>query len=303
MTMATYFDMEQTQVCVPDPARLLEFDPITFAEGFDRQPFLITHWLSEHPLFDLDRLLKLAQSLPEKHIEYNAGNLPVNQDLKLTPRNGLSVEETIRRIRDCKSWMVLKWVETDPAYRALLEQCMSEIRPHSEPIRPGMKQAQGFIFITSPHSVTPYHIDHEHNFLLQIRGNKKVRMFDGRDESILSHQELEHFYGARSRNLVLKPENAERCWKYELEPGMGLHFPVTYPHWVENCDEVSISFSITFRTPDLERRRAVYIYNHHLRKWGIKPTPYGGHPARDDWKYFAYRATNKARRLFRRGDA
>lgn len=270
---------------VKEPVSLLDFDPVQFAECFDRRPFCITHRLCEHPLFDIERLLKLAQSLPEHHIEYNAGTLPVNQDQKLTPRNGLSVEETVRRIRECKSWMVLKWVEHDPAYRALLQQCLAEVRPHSEPLRPGMRFPQAFIFLTSPGSVTPYHIDPEHNFLLQVRGSKIVRLYDGNDRTILTHEELERFYGSKQRNMTLKDENRDRCWTYDLQPGMGLHFPVTFPHWVQNADEVSVSFSITFRTPDLDRRRAVYAWNHQLRRWGLNPTPYGCRPGTDQWKY------------------
>ncbi len=302
MTTSTLPAVIDAPEAVSQERTLLEFDPVQFADGFDRRPFLITHRLCEHPLFDLERLLKLAQTLPEKHIEYNAGTLPVNQAQHLTPRNGLSVEETIRRIRECRSWMVLKWVEHDPAYRALLEQCLTEVRPHSEPICPGMRLPHAFIFITSPGSVTPYHIDPEHNFLLQVRGSKLIRQFDGRDPTILTHEELERFYGAKQRNMTLKDENRDRCWTFDLQPGLGLHFPVTFPHWVQNGDEVSVSFSITFRTPDLDRRRMVYAFNHHLRAWGGRPTPYGIHPRRDGWKHQAMRVTGKLGEWLRRNE-
>ncbi len=282
------------------PTTLLDIEPVEFARCFDRHPFLVGHHLCDHPLFNLDRLLQLAKDLPESHIEYNAGTLPVNQDQAKTPRNGLSPEETIQRIRDCKSWMVMKWVETDPEYGELLEQCLAEVRPHSEPIVPGMRQPQAFIFITSPGSVTPYHMDPEHNFLLQVRGNKFIRQFDGNDPSILTHEELETFYALRQRNMTLKEENRERCWTYELQPGQGLHFPVTFPHWVQNGSEVSISFSITFRTPDLDRRRATYQFNHGLRKWGLKPTPYGQSPSTDNTKYQIVRAWKKLTDLWDR---
>ena len=116
------------------------------------------------------------------NFEYNAGTLPVNQDQRLTPRNGLSVDETIRRIEECKSWMVLKHVENDPTYRELLYDCLAEVKPLSERIVPGMREAYAYIFLTSPGSVTPYHMDPEHNFLLQIRGSKTVHLFDGRDQ-------------------------------------------------------------------------------------------------------------------------
>ncbi len=283
-----------------EPETLLDIEPIEFATCFDRRPFLIGHHLCHHPLFQLDRLLQLAKDLPESHIEYNAGTLPVNQDQAKTPRNGLSPEETIQRIRECKSWMVMKWVENDPEYGALLEQCLAEVRPHSEPIVPGMRQPQAFIFVTSPGSVTPYHMDPEHNFLLQVRGSKTVRLFDGRDPTILTHEELEEFYALRKRNMTLKEENRERCWTYNLQSGQGLHFPVTFPHWVQNGDEVSISFSITFRTPDLDRRRATYQFNHGLRNWGMSPQPYGQSSSTDETKYQVVRTWNKVSNLWKR---
>jgi hypothetical protein len=43
-----------------------------------------------------------------------------------------SIDETIRRIEECRSWMVFKNVERDPAYRALLDTCLDQAREHSE---------------------------------------------------------------------------------------------------------------------------------------------------------------------------
>ena len=278
-------------------AALLSFDRQTFAECFGRTPFLIEHRLSGHSLFGLERLLELSRSLPESCIEYNAGDLPLSIDLSRTPRNGLSVEETIRRIESCRSWMVLKYVDRDEAYRGLLEECLSLVRPHSEPIAAGMTSAQAFIFITSPGSVTPYHIDPEHNFLLQVRGSKTVRMLDGSDRDVLSDRELEGFYADQGRNLEFDESNQESGWKFLLEPGMGLHFPVTYPHWVQNGPDVSVSFSITFRTPDLDRRQALYRTNARLRGLGLNPSAPGTSAWRDAVKFQSYRVL---RRLLRR---
>lgn len=283
-------------------APLLEIEPQEFRQKFTKTPFTIGHKLCEHPLFELDSLLDLGKRLPESCIEYNAGNIPVSIEQKLTPRNGLSAEETIRRIAECKSWMVLKYVENDPAYRALLEQCLAEVRPFSDPIAPGMRKPHGFIFISSPGSITPYHADPEHNFLLQVRGNKIVHQFDARDRSVLSEKELERFYGDHVRNLTFNEEYRKKAWVFDLQPGEGLHFPVTYPHFVQNGPEVSISFSITFRTPDLDRRTAAYQFNHGLRKWGVTPCPVGKSPWRDSLKYQAMRVWRKAAGVFSKQD-
>jgi ribosomal protein L16 Arg81 hydroxylase len=158
--------------------------------------------------------------------------------------------------------------------------------------------AQGFIFITSPGSVTPYHMDPEHNFLLQIRGTKRIHLFDGRDRSIVSEEDLERHYGGAHRNLEFRPEYEDKSLKFDLKPGFGLHFPVTAPHYVQNGSEVSVSFSITFRTPDIERRSMVHNYNAFLRRRGLRPAPVGMHPWRDSVKCFNFRAARKLRRLF-----
>jgi len=35
------------------------------------------------------------------------------------------------RIEECQSWMALKYVEHDPAYRDLLHECLGEVKEHS----------------------------------------------------------------------------------------------------------------------------------------------------------------------------
>ncbi|MCA9117861.1 MAG: cupin-like domain-containing protein [Planctomycetaceae bacterium] len=280
----------------------LQFDAGEFGQSFSRRPFRISHSLCDNPLFELPRLLELAGQLPENHIEYNAGKLPLTVDQSLTPANGLSVEETVRRIEECESWMVIKWVHHDPAYAELLDACLRQIRPLTEQITPGMRQPQAYIFLTSPGSVTPYHIDPEHNFLLQIRGSKKVHMFDGSDSRVLSDRDFERFYSEKTRNLEFREEFRDHGWEFNLQSGQGLHFPVTFPHYVENGPEVSVSFSITFRTPDLERRRMVYQCNHRLRRMGLKPGGWGRSALADQLKYQAVRVTSKLGRMLGRGD-
>ncbi len=42
----------------------------------------------------------------------------------------------------------------------------------------------GWIFIASPHTVTPFHIDRNHGILLQIHGTKKVYVWDAEDAQV-----------------------------------------------------------------------------------------------------------------------
>ena len=283
---------------------LLEIEAEKFRAHFNREPFLIRHHLEEHPLFTLPRLIELASRLPATSVRSNAGDTSVNTRLYGGRPTNLPVEEMLRRIEECNAWLVLKFVEQDKEYGELLNQCLDEIQALSEPIDPGMHARAGFIFVSSPSSVTPYHLDPEYNFLLQIRGGKSVSMFDVRDRSIMSDEELESYFTDTSKyNLSFKDEYQEKAKVFELSPGMGLHFPVTAPHWVKNGDHVSISFSITFRTRRSQQRERIYDFNGQLRRMGLRPKPYGQSVRRDAAKLYAARALGLARKFKQRSDS
>ncbi len=211
-------------------SRFLDIDPETFRRHFNRKPFLFRHHLCDHPLFQLSKLAELARTLPPGIVEYNAGKIPVSlPDQDKTPYTGLSAEETVRRIEECSSWMVLKRAEENPECLDVLNRCLDEIEPLSEPIEPGMCEREAAIFVTSPGSVTPYHMDKEINFLLQIRGSKTVSVFSASDREVLSEVELErHFTGpAIRRNMVFQERYQERATVFELKAGYGIHIPTT----------------------------------------------------------------------------
>lgn len=279
--------------------RVLEIDPETFRTHFNRTPFLFRHRLSDHPLFRLPRLAELARTLPPSIVEYNAGNLPVSlPDQENTPYTGLSAEETVRRIEECGSWMVLKRAEADPECLDVLNRCLDEIEPLSEPIEPGMCEREAAIFVTSPASITPYHMDKEINFLLQIRGSKTISVFSASDREVLSEVELEkHFTGpAIHRNMVFRERYQERAKVFELRAGYGIHIPTTDPHWIKNGDGVSISFSNGFKTRASLRRGLVYNLNGRMREMGLRPAPYGKGVLRDTMKLQVVRALNRAQK-------
>jgi hypothetical protein len=279
--------------------QLLEIDGETFRANFNRAPFLINHHLAIHPLFSLDRLIELASRLPEEKVKYNGAEISVATGLYKGPRNGLSVKETIRQIEECRSWMVINNAELDAEYRRLLDRCLDEVQLFSEPVDPGMFRREGYVFISSPSSVTPFHMDPEYNFLLQIRGGKRISIWDSRDRSILSEIALEKYFSDTDTQIVFKEEYQQKASIFELTPGTGLHFPVVAPHWVRNGNEVSISFSVTFRTPASERQRIVYCANSALRRRGMTPTPHGVSAFRDFAKFYAFRAQTRIKRLWR----
>src|SRR5262245_54598305 len=288
---------QTTASTVEATTRLLDIDEAEFKRCFDDTPFLLRHNLTGHPLFELPRLVELSKRLT--NIEYSSGKVPIGLKPELTPRTGLSVQETIRRIEECGSWMVLKYVEQDPEYRELLHDCLEEIQRLTRIKAPGMCRREGFIFISSPNSVTPYHLDPEYNFLLQVRGQKAISIFDPRDRDVISEEELENYYAGSHRNLEYRPRLQGRASVFDMTPGKGLYFPVTAPHWVQNGGQVSISFSVTFRSRVSEKRSIVHSLNRDLRRLGLTPTPAGQSEWRDWIKYNGSRATRRSKLILR----
>jgi JmjC domain len=260
---------------------------------FPEKHFEFKHNLSDHPLFTKERLLQLAQNLPPAFIEYNSGGANISQDPMTTPYTGLSLEETLINIDTCESWIVLKYAEYDPDYQELLVETIRQIVPLEQRQRLGANQLESYIFISSPRAVTPFHFDDEHNFLLQIRGSKQFHSWTTTGLGRASPEDLERYYLGGHRNLPIreKAETADNI--FELEAGDALHVPVHSPHWVQNGDEVSISFSVTFRSQALAQEALIHQLNGRLRKLGLSPKPYGVNETVDKTKYKASRLLKK----------
>lgn len=280
-------------------SRLVRYDSDAFRHSFNRQPFAFEHALCGDERFALALLAELASELPPASIEYNAGDVPVELDPAATPHNGLSPAETVHRIENCRSWMVLKNVEQVPEYGRLLDDCLAQLRGHAESLEPGLHDPEAFVFVSSPGSVTPFHIDPELNFLFQVRGWKTLRVFDPADREVVGETDLEAFFGGAHRNLHYDERWEERAMQLRLDPGTGVHVPVAAPHWVKNGDAVSVSFSVTFRSRQSKRRADVYQMNHRLRHLGLAPRPYGGGRLRDTVKQAANRIVKRAATLRR----
>ncbi len=259
------------------------FEPATlddFAVRYPAAPVRLRHHLAAHPLFAMDRLIALARALPADRIEYNSGDLPIGQDPDRTPMNGLSPEETLRRIAENKSWLVLKNIERDPDYAALLHGCLDALAPIAAKATGAMHKRAGFIFISSPGAVTPFHMDPEHNILMQIAGAKTFRIFPAR--ATVSDEQHEAFHRAGAhRNLPYRDEFEDGADIFALSPGDALYAPVKAPHWVRVGPEVSISLSVTWRSEASDAEAALRRANGWLRARGFAPPAPGALPLRD----------------------
>lgn len=265
-----------------------------FERIYPAQVTKLRHSLIGHPLLALDALVGLATALPTSSVEYNPGNLPVGVDPKDVPVSQLSIAETVESIENNGSWMVLKRIEQHPAYARLLHETLGELAHIVEKATGKMETCEGFIFISSPNSVTPFHFDPEHNILLQTRGIKTMTVFPSGDENFVRDEAHELFHlGKHHRNHAWRDEFAGRGNAVELHPGEAIYVPVKAPHWVQNGPEVSVSLSITWRSNWSYSEADARAFNHILRRFGLNPRSPAPYPSRNLAKSVAFRLIRK----------
>jgi len=273
-----------------------------FSRNFDREPFAFEHNLAGHPLFDPEHLLRLARqmSADPRDIYYDAGDVRIDQRWDQTPVCDLPIDELLQRIETAGAWVVLRRAEKHPDFAALLDACMDEIQALSgRDMRASIKLRNAIVFINSPNRISTYHIDRECNCLLQIRGTKKVSVFDRDDRDVLPDAEVERFWAVDNNSAVYKPHLENRARVFELTPGRGVHVPVNAPHWVQNGPEVSVSLSINVHYHDA-LLADVYRANYWLRRLGLRPAPPRRSPLRDAVKSALYRSARAVHTTARR---
>ena len=259
---------------------------------FPHETFAIRHAYADNPLFTLPRVIELLRSLPRDRIEFNSGKAAISQDPHSTPMVDLPPEEIVRRIETSGAWMVLKRVETDPAYRAVIEDVLltlAQSRGHMTIEEADFRDIQGFIFVSSPKSTTPFHADSDENIFLQIHGDKFFHVYDNRDRSIASDDMLEDVV-VKHRNMPYQPHYDEKATHYDLQPGDGIFVPYQWPHYIQTSETYSISLSITWKSRDVRRRNDITVVNSMMRKMGLPQRAPGANPMLDTIKWAGLRS-------------
>ncbi len=248
-----------------------------FQQHFNQTPFVFQHSLAGHPAFTMERLENLLEmTVPHPDLLYwDAGEKRIDQRWNDKPGRDFSAQEAFRRIRENGAWIILFSAERDPEIAQILEDSMQQVqRLSGYNLFDDIKIRNAYIFITSPHRITTYHIDFQCGFLLQLHGDKTIHVFDQNDRELLTEEELERFWTKDTNAAVYKPEMQNRATTVLLKPGIGVHVPVNAPHWLQNGDDISVSLSLNFQFKNTKLAN-IYRTNFYLRKLGLHPTPPG----------------------------
>ncbi|MDB5629271.1 MAG: transcriptional regulator [Tardiphaga sp.] len=281
---------------VQDIAPTITASHAALTRDFPLKPFAIRHKLAGHPLLTLSRIAQLASELPRDLIEYNSGKVAISQDPNAIPSVDLDPVEVVKRIETAGAWMVLKRIENSPLYRRLLEDTLLSVakaRGFNSCLDAGFEQIEGFLFVSSPNSTTPFHLDSEDNFFVQIHGEKFFTVYDNADRAIASDDQIEHSM-TKHRNLVFDPQFADRGTEFHMHGGDGCYIPYQWPHWVRTANDYSISLAITWKTKEVRRVNDLHFCNSMLRGVGFPQQAPGKNPVFDAMKLAVFRTGTTA---------
>lgn len=212
--------------------------------------------------------------------------------------DGRSIEDVFRRVEEPGSWVALYNVETRPRYQKFLNVVAAGVKALVEPHERAIRAVGGFIFISAPPSVTPFHIDRENNFWRQIHGRKLMTVWDHCDRQVIAQPDVDQFlvFGDLD-NVKLREGSLERGTVFDCGPGDGVYFPSTSPHatrsdtaWTRPGDGVSVSIGVVFDTEHTRRVANMHAGNMTLRRLGFKPAEPGRSVAQDALGYLVGRS-------------
>lgn len=278
-------------------------------ESLDRRAFVFGHRLLGHPALSLQNLGRVIPALPQEQVFYSSGLLQKSDDFDrahVEHANGLTIEQTIESIRTSNSYIMVRSPEGDPSFRDLYRELIDDVamlmrarNVGTQPLHPKL-----YLFIASPDSLTPFHIDRYSTFLMQFQGNKEITVFPAWNEQVVTPRECESFMARSGERPVFRHDSEPLGTKFSFSPGEALHIPFVAGHYVKNGpQEVSISMSIIFNTDETKAQINALLFNHRLRRWGGKigltPHAVGSSPWRDLFKARAYGAAASLSRPFR----
>lgn len=280
----------------PEHEQLQTLAELPHGGQYPAQPDEFCHELQKDARLTLSAVADLADSLPRMSVICDTSAQPLLVPEGGPPRGALPRPgDVIRNLDEANAWLTLLNIEYDADYADLMNNALDELEPGMTGLQGRMRNRVGFVFVSSPNSVTPAHFDIEHSLLMQVKGSKTVSFGHFAREQH-RRREIERYWdGSHGRIENLPPELAS----YQLTPGRGVYIPPVAPHWVHNGPAVSVSVTLTYFTAAAERDNMIEAFNAKLRRLHVTPRPPGRSGPAEMFKVGAMRASALAKHMRR----
>jgi hypothetical protein len=223
----------------------LTFTSTDFKSHFDSKIFSFQHNLVDSELFSIGKLQGLAKQVAANQAKKFPGFFFFQKKSISwkSPEINALLENALADLPNSGCRLKLTAINTYPEYSDMFAGCVSELtrlaREGGIDFHRDYTPFGATIFIASPGETTPYHMDEEVNFLLQIAGEKVTRVYP---DSVVSYEDREGYY--RGKRIEYREENPYSA--IQLAPGVGVYQPPFHPHLVSAGEQCSISLSLGF---------------------------------------------------------
>ena len=265
----------------------------TFAQPFDPlRVATFTHNFHQHPLAQLDSLRDLARRLQAAGTDKVKFINPSTREdsrfvLATESFDGKSIDQVFDDLHQPGSWIAIYEARTDSIYAEFIDSVIGAADGVTGDGDLEIFDSDAYIFISSAPSVTPFHIDRENNFWLQLSGTKRLTVWDPEDRSVVSQKAVEGWIVRSSLAGVHYSGEDTAVVNQEIVAGSGVFMPSTSPHMTntETSGQISVSVGVVYYSRRTRRNANIHALNAVLRKLGLEPTAPGERPLLDKLKY------------------
>ena len=261
---------------------------------------IFTHSLVDHPLLQMDEIRKLVKRTPKHQISFSAGKKPESADIgssHIHHKSEHTIEYAIDNMENADAFLFIDSPEKDPKFNQLFQDIKFDLDAFCQKSGYHLWEARLFLFVSSPGAITPYHLDHQHTLLAQIKGTKTLNLWPAFNYDLTPPHELEVFCSRITRKFQMRDKLEHLRKPYKMVPGEGVYLPFLAPHSVQNNDDVSISLSMIFNTFESQKIWNSFRINHILRnRLNLSPTLPGLKPWLDELKHQSIRTIDRLER-------
>jgi hypothetical protein len=140
------------------------------------------------------------------------------------------------------------------------------------------------LYLAAPGAVSRFHADPSHNLVHQVAGTREVHVFSPRDERLIDAQTRPKVFLLRGEHPRYRADCEPNAQRLELAPGKAIYLPLLAGHWLANGPELSLSYTISLRTPEVMREKLCHRFDARMERFGLAHAPFGTHPLRERCK-------------------
>ena len=167
----------------------------------------------------------------------------------------------------------------DTAVRQLVDDCTEALCSAAGASHEDVLEPTAGLFLSSPNSIARLHTDSGHGLLCHLRGTKTLHVYPDSPEKLKAHSKSrdQGVFQSREATRSYMDDCQDEAWSFDLIPGQATLIPSAFPHWVQNGNNLNMSFSFYFYTRrGLQRQKVIRLNQLVKRHTGIDFAPFAG---------------------------